>query len=164
MISIMIILVLLSGGYIIQDGKVDGIYAPMTTAEFFKITEAKRTVEEGIISSEGEDYLIYRVYDADELLYTAEPLPDEYIIYRIEIYSGRFKTERGIGVGNSLGELRKAYSDINIIAEGRGINVFAEDCSIIFVLDDSKATGDIFSKETEDWEDDILIKSLRLVG
>lgn len=161
MTTLLIIVALLIGPGLIKDGNIDGNFVNMTIAEFLKYTEARLNVEEKTIMMEGEDYLLYEVYEGDELLYTVEPY--EYLVYRIEVFSSIFHTKKGIRTGNTLGDLREAYTISVITAEGRGVNVFVEEEPVIFVLDDSDMSPEWFERDKDDWEDELKIILLRLV-
>ena len=43
----------------------------------------------------------------------------DWVIYRINVYDKRFKTDKGIGVGSTLGDIRKSY-EVDWIRFGEG--------------------------------------------
>jgi hypothetical protein len=65
-------------------------------------------------SMEGEDYTIYHVFfgEKDVISMEVEPISTDKgeIISRMMLYDNTPKTKEGIGVGNTIAELREAYN------------------------------------------------------
>jgi len=58
-----------------------------------------------------------------------------FVVWRINVYDKRFRTDKGIGVGSTLGDIRKSYK-VDWIAFGEGL-LFArvEEIGMSFALD-----------------------------
>ena len=119
----------------IKDRELDGISIGMTVEDFLKVTNEKYSVKKETISLEGLESSIYNVYENEEIIYAVELGMEERLVWRIWLYSVKFKTEKGIGIGNTLGELRENYT-IKSYSVGEGkIAVFVEEIAVSFLLD-----------------------------
>lgn len=119
----------------ITDKSVDGISIGMKVEEFLEVANKKHEVKKETINLEGDDYPIYNVYENEELIYSIELGTEERLVWRIWLYSEEYKTEYGIGVGNTLGELKSKYKVKDYsIGEGK-IAVFVEEIDVSFMLD-----------------------------
>ena len=73
-----------------------------------------------------------------EPLLTAEYafLDNKWVISRMFVYNGRFKTDKGISVGSTLGDLRRNYRvDWIDFGEGPGAYAYVEELGMSFGLD-----------------------------
>ncbi|MHB9027698.1 MAG: hypothetical protein ACYC9O_02905 [Candidatus Latescibacterota bacterium] len=65
----------------------------------------------------------------------AEFRGDEHRIHMIKIIDQRFKTEKGVGVGSTLGDVKKAYRVSRIEWDELGFFAQVEDIGMAFILD-----------------------------
>lgn len=93
-------------------------------------------------SMEGEDYTIYHVFfgEKDVISMEVEPISTDKgeIISRMMLYDNRAKTEEGIGVGNTIAELREAYNIKSYYVSAIDGDIFAaveEYESVVFAID-----------------------------
>ncbi|MCL2101161.1 MAG: hypothetical protein FWH22_05550 [Fibromonadales bacterium] len=122
----------------------NGVYIGQPLSEFISIFEKQYKVVKGVISLEGDDYPAYDVFENDELLFQVELHPDRLeTAHRIWIYSPQIKTQKGIGVGSTYGELKSKYN-IAWVSEEGGLNVWVEGLSALF-----RMTGEF--PEDFDW-------------
>ncbi|MCL2027816.1 MAG: hypothetical protein FWG79_04935 [Bacteroidales bacterium] len=122
----------------------DGVYIGQPVSELISIFEKQYEVVRGVISLEGDDYPAYDVFENDELLFQVELHPDRLeTAHRIWIYSPQIKTQKGIGVGSTYGELKSKYN-IAWVSEEGGLNVWVEGLSALF-----RMTGEF--PEDFDW-------------
>ncbi len=72
-----------------------------------------------------------------------------WVVSRVSVYDRRFKTDEGIGVGSTLGDLRKFYT-VDWIAPGE-IGVFArvEELAMSFALDKTKIPQEWYQTEDQ---------------
>ena len=116
------------GGRKADTGVSTGVYVGQPVSEFTSIFERKYKVEKGTIFLEGEDYDGYRVFENDEELFfafTRYDNPD--IVSRIWIFSPQFKTEKGIGVGATVADVKSEYkiSDVMGVAQYLAVEGFS---------------------------------------
>jgi len=135
-----------------------------TNAGFFRRTMDKEKaleianknydVHESVINLEGEDFQIFEVYKDTELLLNIEPYCDsECEIWRIWVYSKRFMTDKGIGIGNTIEDILKKY-DFEYIATGEGnVSLKVKELDLGFMLDQT-----LFPKTW--WEDGAKFKDI----
>ncbi|MFN3554580.1 MAG: hypothetical protein ACK4VN_01310 [Bacteroidales bacterium] len=125
----------------------NAIYVGQPISDFVSLTEQLFNVKKETISLEGDDYDIYNVYANGQILFGVEPefnKPDK--VWRIWIYSSDFKTEKGIGVGSTLADIKMKYQVENIGTE-EGLNVRVKDISVSFLMDNSKIWWDNLRNE-----------------
>jgi len=116
-----------------------GIYVGQKISEFIFQVQQQYEVKKEIIQLEGDDYDIYNVYENGEKIYAVEAgfdNPD--IVWRISIYSPKFKTEKGIGVGSTFAEIKSKYHIDYIQTEGGGLGISVKENPISFYMDISK--------------------------
>lgn len=122
----------------ITSNAVDGVVVGGMTDGFISEVKQRHTVKKEKIQLEGDEFEIYNVYEKKQKLYSVETdFDNPNIIYRIRVYGSLFKTEKGIGVGSTLSEIKSKYQLENISTEA-GLHVFVKEISVCFVLDDSK--------------------------
>lgn len=122
----------------ITNNSVDGVAIGDKIAEFIAEVNQRYTVKKEISQLEGDDFDIYNVYENKQKIYSIEPdfdQPD--IIHRIWVFSSKFKTAEGIGIGSTLSEIKSKYH-IETISTEAGLHVFVKEISVCFILDDSK--------------------------
>jgi len=136
-LTILLAFLVIAPKLIEKDG-VDDVKRGMAISKFLEAKNKTYTIKKEILTLEGRDYPIYNVYENSEKIYAVEPSPEGDKVDGIWVYGGKFKTKLGIGVGNTLGELRKKYTLVEVaVAEG-SVAVFVEEIDISFVLDTSK--------------------------
>jgi hypothetical protein len=137
--------------FLISKKTVDNVSIGESIEKFKADIEKRYTVKKESIMQEGDSYEILSVYEKNNKLYSIEPDQGEpNSVYRIWIYSPKFKTEQGIGVGSTLSELKSKY-DAEISTEV-GLNVFIKEISGNFVLD--------YTKIPESWWNTMDMKKL----
>jgi hypothetical protein len=141
---------------IIKSTSLGEIKIGMSIEEFLQLSLNNRTIRKELINLEGDYYDIYNIYEDDQIVYSVEP--DEEKVWRIWIYGKNLKTEKGIGIGNSLGEIRKHYK-IKYFSVGEGqVAIILEDFEYSFLLDSRQIRKKWWSEQSLDGlEDEILI-------
>ena len=89
---------------------------------------------------EADGFDIYNVYEKGQKIYSVEPNLDKPdIVDRIWVYGTKFKTEKGIGVGSTLAEIKSKYQVESISTEGEGgLSVTVKEISVGIIMDNSK--------------------------
>ena len=150
----LILVTLLINSGLIENDCVDNVKIGMEISDFLKSKNKVYNIKEEIISLEGDDYPIYNVYNNSELIYAVEPDVKGEKVWRIWLYEPKFKTKLGIGVGNTLRELKNKYTvDTITTAEGR-VFVLVKEIDISFELDGSKIP--------REWWDEINLEELNM--
>jgi len=123
----------------IDSNSIDGISIGMPIKDFIETVSNNRIVKKEKINLEGDSYDIYNVYDNGELLYAVEPDCElNCRVWRIWIYSSDYKTKKGLGIGNSLSDLRKNYTITDFVTgEGR-VEILVKESELSFLLNASK--------------------------
>lgn len=130
----------------ITNNSVDGIAIGDNVDEFISEVKQRYTVKKEITQLEGDEYDIYNVYENKQKKYSIEPNFDQPdIIYRIWVYSSKFKTAEGIGIGSTLSEIKSKYQ-IESISTEDGLHVFVKEISVCFIMDTSKLPEDWWGK------------------
>jgi hypothetical protein len=90
-------------------------------------------------SEEGNEYSIINVTvtgDTKVSLEMETMCMDICLISRIDVYSDKFKTIKGIGVGSLVGDLKKNYNVTSVIGGEKGIMIYTEELpQTAFVVD-----------------------------
>ena len=132
----------------ITNKSVDGVTIGEKTTDFVSIVRQRYTVKKEKMQLEGDSYDIYNVYDKGHKIYSVEPdfdKPDS--ILRIWICGKEFKTERGIGVGSTLADIKSKYHVESISTEGEGgLQILVKEISVAFIMDNSKLPKDWWEK------------------
>ena len=110
----------------------------MDISEFLESKSGIYDVKEETISLEGDDYPIFNVYENSELIYAVEPEETEKKVWRIWLYSKKFKTDLGIGIGNTLGDLKEKYTVSEVITGEGNVSVIVKEIDVSFLLDTSR--------------------------
>jgi len=147
---------------LITDKSVDGVNIGKEINKFISEVKSKYSVKKEKFMLEGDSYDIYNVYENGNKIYSVEPAENKAIIYRIWIYSSKFKTKEGIGVGSTLGDLKSKYHIKFITTEGEGgIAVSVKECDVCFILDNSKLPQNWWDKmDTKILPDNITIAEI----
>ena len=120
--------------FLISKKSVDNVTIGESIKKFSSDVERRYTVKKDEMMQEGDAYEIYSVYENDTKLYSIEPSDGEVnSVNRIWIYSSKFKTEQGIGVGSTLAEIQSKYN-IQINTEG-GLSLSVKEISASWTLD-----------------------------
>ncbi|GEM_PF-968949 len=125
----------------------NSVYIGQKIGDFLSSVQQLYDVKKETIFLEGDGFDIYNVYENGQVLFAVEPdidKPD--IAWRIWIYSREIKTEKGIGVGSTLADIKANYQIENIGTE-EGLNVQVEDITVGFLLDNSKGLWDNMENE-----------------
>lgn len=120
----------------------NAIHVGQKINDFIALTQQRYNVKKEKIQLEGDDYDIYNVYENGQKIFAVEPdidKPD--IVWRIWIYSTELKTEKGIGVGSTLADIKTKYQIENIGTE-EGLNITVKDVTVTFLMDNSKLPKD----------------------
>lgn len=122
----------------IENDCVDNVKIGMKISDFLESKNIAYNVKKETISLEGDDYPIFNVYQNSELIYVVEPDEKGEKVWRIWLYGQKFKTELGIGVGNTLADLKNKYTIDDIIAAEGSVFVLVKEIEVSFELDGSK--------------------------
>jgi hypothetical protein len=132
----------------ITSNSVDGVVIEENIKEFIAEVEKRYTVKKEKMQLEGDSYDIYNVYDKGKKIYSIEPYSDKPDnVDRIWIYGKEFKTEKGIGVGSTLADIKSKYNVESISTEGEGgLQILVKEISVGFIMDNSKLPKDWWGK------------------
>ena len=130
----------------------------MKISDFLKSKNEEYNVKKETINLEGDDYPIFNVYENSELIYAVEPDEKGEKVWRIWLYGQKFKTELGIGVGNTLGDLKNKYTIDDISTAEGSVFVLVKEIEVGFELDGSKIPREWWSEiKFEELENDLPI-------
>ena len=122
--------------FIIDNEKAGPFYKNMPLEDALKIAERKYKVVETTISFEGDDYLVYEIFQGSELLLKLEPTcGKECYVWRIWIHSDRYKTSKGIGIGSTIADVLNNYTFKHLQTEGSVRCLFVKEYDVCFDLD-----------------------------
>ena len=87
-----------------------------------------------------------------------------YTVWRISVYDARFKTDKGVGVGSTLGDVRRNYK-VNWIAAGEGsVMARAEEIGMSFSLDIAKIPDQWYkTRNPSSIPDDVRVIAILIV-
>ena len=124
----------------ITNKSVDGATIGEKINDFLSVVRQRYSVKKEKMQLEGDSYDIYNVYDKGQKIYSVEPNIDKPdIVDRIWVYGTKFKTEKGIGVGSTLAEIKSKYHIESISTEGEGgLSVTVKEISVGIIMDNSK--------------------------
>ena len=123
---------------IIENNCVDNVKIGMDISEFLESKREIYKVKEETINLEGDDYAIFNVYENSELIYAVEPDENGEKVWRIWLYGEKFKTELGIGIGNTLADLKNKYTIDDISTAEGSVFILVKEIEVGFELDGSK--------------------------
>ncbi|ULC58639.1 hypothetical protein MBM09_11990 [Flaviramulus sp. BrNp1-15] len=123
---------------IIENNCVDNVKIGMDISEFLESKREIYKVKEETINLEGDDYPIFNVYENSELIYAVEPDENGEKVWRIWLYGQKFKTELGIGIGNTLVDLKNKYTIDDISTAEGSLFILVKEIEVGFELDGSK--------------------------
>ena len=136
----------------ITNKSVDGVTIGEKITDFVSVVRQRYTVKKEKMQLEGDSYDIYNVYDKGQKIYSVEPdfdKPDS--IDRIWICGKEFKTEKGIGVGSTLADIKSKYHIESIGTEGEGgLQILVKEISVAFIMDNSRLPKDWWEKENKE--------------
>lgn len=158
MLKTILFLFLFINSGLIENDSVDDVKLGMEISDFLKSKNTEYNIKKETINLEGDDYPIYNVYENSELIYAVEPDDKGEKVWRIWLYGKKFKTELGIGVGNTLADLKNKYiiDDLST-AEGRVI-ILVKEMELGFELDGSKISREWWNKmKLEELKNDLPI-------
>ena len=136
---------------IIYKHSIGNIKVGLSISDFQKeIEKSNRIIKREFINLEGDDYEVYSVYDNSEVLYKVEPDCDsECYVWRIWIYDESLKTEKGVGVGSSLGDILDNYK-IDYLSTEEGIVIVPKNFGFSFTLRTGRLSSEWWSNPTID--------------
>ncbi|MAB47793.1 MAG: hypothetical protein CMC05_04095 [Flavobacteriaceae bacterium] len=156
-LNLIILLLFVNYGFIENDS-VDNVKIGMKISDFLKSKNEEYNVKKETINLEGDDYPIFNVYENSELIYAVEPDEKGEKVWRIWLYGQKFKTELGIGVGNTLGDLKNKYTIDDISTAEGSVFVLVKEIEVGFELDGSKIPREWWSEiKFEELENDLPI-------
>jgi hypothetical protein len=134
--------------FLLSKNKAGGIEIGMTIDALHtkyepRLTKLTAQYPEGMFSPLLEIYLNGKLQNVEPSITVAIDKENAWIVGGIRVKDKRFKTSKGIGIGSTLGEIRKTYK-VSWIDFGEG-SLFAnvEDLGISFEID--------FSKLSDEW-------------
>lgn len=110
-----------------------------------QVEEHKAVIEEGLLQTGEGDFDIYNIKDAknDVVAYfLANPIDNE-LIGDIYITSPLAKTEDGIGIGHTFGDLLAKYPDLEVHGSEIEAQTFANQGNLSFKIDEPHSTYDL---------------------
>ncbi|SDH08137.1 hypothetical protein [Psychroflexus sediminis] len=144
---------------IIENDCVDNVKIGMDISEFLESKSEIYKVKKETINLEGDDYPIFNVYENSELIYAVEPDETEKKVWRIWLYGKDFKTDIGIGVGNTLGDLKEKYKIEEIITGEGNVAVIVKEIKVSFLLNSSKIPRDWWNEmKMDELKNDLSIE------
>ena len=106
-------------------------------------------------SEEGAEYSVIKITPAGDSKVGLEletMCMDICMISRIDVYSDKYKTVKGIGVGSSAGDLKKNYTISSVVGGEKGIMVYTEELpqtAFVFTVPGLKSVPDKEYKSTD---------------
>jgi len=124
----------------ITNKSVDGVTIGEKITDFISVVRQRYSVKKEKMHLEADGFDIYNVYEKGQKIYSVEPNLDKPdIVDRIWVYGTKFKTEKGIGVGSTLAEIKSKYQVESISTEGEGgLSVTVKEISVGIIMDNSK--------------------------
>ena len=124
----------------ITNKSVDGVTIGEKITDFISVVQQRYSVTKEKMYLEADSFNIYNVYEKGQKIYSVEPNLDKPdIVDRIWVYGTKFKTEKGIGVGSTLAEIKSKYHVESISTEGEGgLSVTVKEISVGIIMDNSK--------------------------
>ena len=154
--SILVISTLVYLCGVIENDCIDGIKIGMDISTF--LNKGDYNIIQESISLEGDEYPIFNVYENSELLYAVEPDESLNKIWRIWVYGKKFKTELGIGVGDTVGDLKKKYTVKEVLTGEGNVALLVNEIQVSFLIDVSQVSSEWWNKmKLEDLGNDIKI-------
>jgi len=124
----------------ITNKSVDGVTIGEKITDFISAVRQRYSVKKEKMYLEADSFDIYNVYEKGQKIYSVEPNLDKPdIIDRIWVYGTKFNTDKGIGVGSTLAEIKSKYHVESISTEGEGgLSVTVKEISVGIIMDNSK--------------------------
>ena len=132
----------------ITNKSVDGVTIGEKITDFISVVRQRYSVKKEKMHLEADGFDIYNVYEKGQKIYSVEPNLDKPdIVDRIWVYGTKFKTEKGIGVGSTLAEIKSKYQVESISTEGEGgLSVTVKEISVGIIMDNSKLPDNWWDK------------------
>jgi hypothetical protein len=132
----------------ITNKSVDGVTIGEKITDFISVVRQRYSVKKEKMYLEADSFDIYNVYEKGQKIYSVEPNLDKPdIVDRIWVYGTKFKTEKGIGVGSTLAEIKSKYHVESISTEGEGgLSVIVKEISVGIIMDNSKLSENWWDK------------------
>jgi hypothetical protein len=128
----------------------NAIYVGQKINDFISLTQQRFNVRKETFQLEGDDYDIYNVYENGQKLFAIEPVSGKTdLVWRIWIHSAEVKTEKGIGVGSTLADIKTKYQIENIGME-EGLHITVEEVGVVFLMDSEKLPENWWSSMDND--------------
>ena len=142
----------------IETDCVDDVKIGMKISEFLETKNKIYIIKEDTINLEGDDYPIFNVYENSELIYAVEPDETESKVWRIWLYGKRFKTETGIGIGNTFADLKEKYTITDMSTAEGSVVISVKEIEVGFELDASQIPREWWNEiKMEDLKSDLPI-------
>jgi hypothetical protein len=130
-----------TGADVIQNRQVGPVKINMPVTDLKKVIPANQ-LKEVKVTREGHAYKAYQIKknasDAQPGLQAEEICEPNCRVSRVQVLDSTYKTSEGIGIGSTLGEVKKHYP-ISYLGPGEtGIVAVSETKKITFILDVSK--------------------------
>ena len=124
----------------ITNKSVDGVTIGEKITDFISVVRQRYSVKKEKMYLEADSFDIYNVYEKGQKIYSVEPNLDKPdIVDRIWVYGTKFNTDKGIGVGSTLAEIKSKYHVESISTEGEGgLSVTVKEISVGIIMDNSK--------------------------
>lgn len=149
----------------IDSKSIEDVKIGMTLEDFLNLPHENREVKKETKNMEGYEYVFYKVYQDEQLIYEVEPACAEMNcqVYRIFIYGEMFKTEAGVGVGSTIGDIRKHYH-IKECFDGEGqIGIHVDGFDFTFLIGFNEIPGEWWNdRDYNKLDDNIKIEMIVL--
>ena len=89
---------------------------------------------------------------------------DKWTVWRIRVYDSRFKTDKGIGVGSTLGDIRKFYKVFWQACGEQVLCAYVKDIQMSFVIDSAFPGKRPEKDDPVLLPDDIIVSSIQISG
>lgn len=120
---------------LIDNNKAGAFEKHMPLEKALHTAQEKYTVVKSSLFLEGNHYPVYDLMNDGQLIIKLEPsYPDASVLWRIWIYSNRYTTAAGIGVGSTVEEVLQHYTFDVLRTEGALTCLFVKELSMCFAI------------------------------
>ncbi|MBN2570815.1 MAG: hypothetical protein JXA68_01695 [Ignavibacteriales bacterium] len=125
--------------YIISSSKAGKVNIGIEISKLYDLYPSNR-IKKSSMMMEGDKYEVYEIYDnSNNLLFIVEPwCEDKCTVFRAIIKSPKMKTNKEIGIGSTVEQLKEKYKVEEIVLVEAYVVATVENINITFVLDPSK--------------------------